>query len=273
LDIKSEYRPVTLPNPKRQKVGWATLDRLFAEADNCWAIHYSCESFYDRPEGRSPRITSIAVRKVDTGQTLSFSIHQVAEERAMRFSEIETHYDQLEREMLDRFYTHVGSHRGMKYIHWNMRDINYGFAAIEHRYRVLGGDPVIIDDDKKVDLARLLTDIHGVGYAGHPRLERLLEINQIKPRDFMTGRQEAEAFEQRNFVGLHQSTLRKVDVIANILARAQDRNLKTNTTWWEMRGGRVRALWNLVAENRTVSLIASAASIGGLILTIWAFWH
>jgi hypothetical protein len=26
----------------------------------------------------------------------------------------------------------AGSHKGMKYIHWNMRDINYGFAAIEH---------------------------------------------------------------------------------------------------------------------------------------------
>ena len=56
----------------------------------------------------------------------------------------------------------------MKYMHWNMRDINYGFPAIEHRYRVLGGNPVIIDDDKKLDLARLLIDIYGVGYAGHP---------------------------------------------------------------------------------------------------------
>ena len=72
-------------------------------------------------------------------------------------------------------------------------------------------------------LARLLIDIYGVGYAGHPRLEKLLEINKIKPRDFMTGSQEADAFEQQNFVGLHQSTLRKVDIIANILSRAQDR--------------------------------------------------
>jgi hypothetical protein len=92
------------PNPKRQKAGWKTLEKLFDEAPNCWVIHYSCESFYDRPEGRSPRITSIAVRKFDTGQTLSFSIHQIAERRQIAFDEIANHYDELERQMLDEFF-------------------------------------------------------------------------------------------------------------------------------------------------------------------------
>jgi hypothetical protein len=144
--------------------------------------------------------------------------------------------------MLDAFYHHVGSHRGMRYLHWNMRDINYGFAAIEHRHRVLKGTPVIIEDDKKIDLARILIDIYGVGYIGHPRLENLLVKNSIKPRDFLTGPQEAEAFEKRNFVGLHQSTLRKVDVLANLAERVHTRQLRTNTTWWEMHGGRIGAV-------------------------------
>jgi hypothetical protein len=120
-------------------LGWTTLDKLFGDASNVWVIHYSCESFYDRPEGRSPRVTSIAVRRLDSGQTLSFSIHKVAEEQKIGFNEIEAQYDKLERKMLDEFYSHVGSHRGMKYLHWNMRDINYGFAAIDHRYKVFGG--------------------------------------------------------------------------------------------------------------------------------------
>ena len=42
-------------------------------------IHYSCESFYDRGEAESPRITSIAVRNLATAQAKSFSIHQLAE--------------------------------------------------------------------------------------------------------------------------------------------------------------------------------------------------
>jgi hypothetical protein len=82
--------------------------------------------------------------------------------------------------------------------------------------------------------------------------------------------QEAEAFEARNFVGLHQSTLRKVDVIANILGRAQDRNLKTNTTWWEMHGGRFRTFLNWIGENPIFALIAGMAGIIGLALAAFA---
>ena len=257
------------PNAKRQRAGWATLDRLLADAANIWVIHYSCESFYDRPDGRSPRITSIAIRKLDSAQTRSFSIHQVAERRSVPFNEIEAHFDSLEREMLDAFYDHVRSFQGMKYLHWNMRDINFGFAAIEHRYRVLGGDPVVIEDDRKIDLSRLLIDIFGIGYIGHPRLESLLSKNDIRPLDFLTGAQEAEAFEQRNFVGLHQSTLRKVDLLANVAERAHNRQLRTNTTWWEMHGGRVRAVSDWVVENKLIALAASIASIIGLYLALW----
>jgi hypothetical protein len=38
----------------------------------------------------------------------------------------------------------------MKYLHWNMRDINYGFAAIEHRHRVLDGSPVIVEMTRRL---------------------------------------------------------------------------------------------------------------------------
>jgi hypothetical protein len=258
------------PEPDQAEIAQAKLDQVFADAANTWIIHYSCESFYDRPNGASPRITSIAVRRLDSGQTLSFSIHQVAEERGVPFDQIEAHhYDDLERQMLDAYFQHVGSHRGMKYVHWNMRDINYGFAAIEHRYRVLKGTPIAVEDDKKIDLARLLIDIYGVGYIGHPRLEKLLARNSIKPRDFLTGPQEAEAFEKRNFVGLHQSTLRKVDVIANVAERAHTRQLKTNTGWWEMHGGRLRSVTTWIVENKTIAFIASVASVLGLLIAVY----
>jgi hypothetical protein len=231
---------MTAPNPARQRAALTTLDRLSADAANVWVIHYSCESFYDRPKGRSPRVTSIALRKLDSAQTVSFSIHQVAERRRIAFDQIEQHYDELEKEMLVAFFGHLGSHRGMKYLHWNMRDANYGFQAIEHRFRVLGEEPYVVEDDKKFDLSRLLIDIYGVGYIGHPRMEKLLAKNHIAPRDFLNGAEEAKAFEKRNFAALHQSTLRKVDVVANIAGRSHDRDLRTNTTWWEMHGGRMR---------------------------------
>jgi hypothetical protein len=44
----------------------------------------------------------------------------------------------------------------------------------------------------------------------------------------MTGKREAQAFEEKNYVALHQSTLRKVDVLANIAQLANDRQLLTS---------------------------------------------
>jgi hypothetical protein len=258
------------PNPMRQKKAWESIDRLFSNAENVWVIHYSCESFYDRLEGRSPRITSIAIRKLDDAQTISFSIHQVAEQLGVPFNEISQHYDQLERQMLNAYFAHLSSHRTAKYLHWNMRDINYGFAAIEHRYQVLKGEiSIAISDNQKYDLARLLIDIYGVEYIGHHRLERLMEKNGISPRDFLNGLQEAEAFEKRNFVGLHQSTLRKVDVIANIAGRVHDRVLRTNTSWWKMHGGRVRTFVNWLADLKFLQLGATIGGVGALIYSIW----
>jgi hypothetical protein len=205
------------------------------------------------------------LRKLQSGQTVSFSIHQVAERELVPVDQIDARYDYLEHKMLSEFYDYIGSRQNMKFLHWNMRDINYGFAAIEHRFRVLGGTPVVIDDDRKTDLARLLVDIFGVGYIGHPRLEKLLEKNRIQPRDFLSGHDEAAAFENKEYVRLHQSTLRKVDVLANIANRAYDRDLKVNTTWWEMRGGRVRLVLIWLAQHWLLTLVGGIASVIGLI--------
>lgn len=259
-------KPKTAPDPKRQKEARQRLDSLFSDRSNVWVIHYSCESFYDRPNGASPRITSLAVRSLDSAQTHSFSIHQVAERLQVPFAEIEARYDELERQMLDAYYQHLGAHRGMKYLHWNMRDINYGFAAIDHRYQVLGGTPVLVDDAKKFDLSRILIDIYGVAYIGHSRLEKLIEKNEIQPRDMMTGGEEAQAFVDGNYVGLHQSTLRKVDVLANIAERTQNKHLLTNTTWWEMHGGSLRTALDWVADNKLIALVIAVV---GLVLAIY----
>jgi hypothetical protein len=68
------------------------LDEAFQQPEHTVVIHYSCESFYERDNPRSPRVTSIAVRNLDSGQTKSFSIHLVAERRKLLES-IEQHYD------------------------------------------------------------------------------------------------------------------------------------------------------------------------------------
>jgi hypothetical protein len=131
------------------------LDELFDQAEHSVIVHYSCESFYDREDNpRSPRITSIAVRNLDSGQTRSFSIHLVAERRGVLDS-IDQHYDALEREMLENFCEEVRVRQHCKWIHWNMRDANYGFEALENRLRALGGTPVAaVPEASRHDLSR-----------------------------------------------------------------------------------------------------------------------
>jgi hypothetical protein len=146
----------SLARIKRHREARKTVDSLMEHTSNVLIIHYSCESFYDSPDGRTPRVTSIAVRNLDSGQTHSFSIHKVAEQIGVLPINITSKYDDLERGMLEEYFEYVKTHDGFKWVHWNMRDINYGFAAIEHRFRVLGGKPHMLDDSRKYDLSRLL---------------------------------------------------------------------------------------------------------------------
>lgn len=250
---------------KRRKTVVSKMHHLLEEAAATLVIHYSCESFYDKNDGKTARITSIAIRNLASGQTDSFSIHQIAEEQHVQFENISERYDVLERAMLDRFFDFLRTRSHCNWIHWNMRDVNYGFAAIEHRYRVLGGTPVQVSEDRKFDLSRVLVDIYGVSYIGHPRLEKLIELNKITVKDFMTGKQEAEAFDKKEFVKLHQSTLRKVDTLANIFDRASNKQLKTNSTWADRNGFKPAVVGELAKEHWvTTGLIA----LGGLLTLV-----
>jgi hypothetical protein len=254
---------------KKRNQAKVKLAELIGKGDQVVVIHYSCESFYDRPNGSSPRITSIAVRNIENAQTKSFSIHQVAERKGQSASALEQHYNELERLMLDEFYIYVNRHSNHTWLHWNMRDINYGFPAIAHRYTVLGGTPEEFNEAKLVDLSRLLISIYGDTYIGHPRLKRLVEKNRITHKDFLDGPAEAEAFLNKQYVKLHQSTLRKVDVFGSLFERTVDGSLKTDSTWRDTYGGYPVAGIELIKENPVISgvvgLIGFVSSVYGLL--------
>jgi hypothetical protein len=248
---------------KRRKDVWAKIEALQDQASTTLVVHYSCESFYDKTDGKTPRVTSLAVRNLASAQTDSFSIHQIAEECHVPFDQIAEHYDDLERQMIDRFFEFTRTRQHCNWIHWNMRDVNYGFAAIEHRLRVLGGTPIQISEDRKFDLSRALVDLYGVGYIGHPRLEKLLEKNKITAKDFLTGEQEGDAFKNKEFLRLHQSTLRKVDCLANVFERVLNGSLKTNATWKDRHGFSLAAIAEWAKEHWIVTTLI----VGGGLLT------
>lgn len=221
---------------KRRKKAKGILNHISDNPAEYLIIHYSCESFFNKPEGNTPRITSIAVKSVRNEQTYSFSIHKIAELQNISLSEINQNYDQLEKDMLDEYFDFLSRHENEKWIHINMRNINFGFEAINHRYKVLGGSPKYINDILKIDLARLFVDFYGKDYVDHPRFESLYSMNKITMTSFLNGAQEAEAFVQENYVALHQSTLRKVDNMHDVISLANGNDLKTKSNLFKIYG-------------------------------------
>lgn len=124
-----------------------------------------------------------------------------------------------------------------------MRDENFGFYALEHRYRVLGGKPFELQDDRKVDLARELVTLYGRNYAPHNdskgrkgRIMALADLNNESDQDALPGADEAAAFVNAEYIKMHQSTLRKLDLFANFFERTHDKTLKTSSSWWDRNG-------------------------------------
>lgn len=232
-----------------------TINSFYDNNSHCLIIHYSCESFYDIKDGKTPRITSIAIRYLSTAQTKSFSIHKVAELRKIPFDQIDDNYDQLEKEMLKDFFDFVKEHKDYKLIHWNMRDINYGFEALQYRATVLGTDTFEVKDENKYDLARLLIDKYGKGYSNHPRLPSILEMNNISSKHWLNGDDEAKAFDNKEYVRLHQSTLAKVDVIESILKLTAEDSLKTKSKWKDIYGISPQGLFELAKDHWIYGLI------------------
>jgi len=240
---------------KRRKKAKELIQTICDQPSQYLIIHYSCESFHDITQGRTPRITSIAIRYVDSAQTKSFSIHKIAEFRKIAFEEIVDRYDELEKEMLEEYFDFVEKHKRFFWVHLNMRDINYGFEAINHRYLALQGKPIEIPDNLKIDIGRLLIDFYGEDYIGHPRFESLCRKNDVTMNLFLTGKEEAIAFRNKEYVKLHQSTLRKVDNIHSIIVKANEGVLKTDSNLLKQYGVSPQSIFQLIQENWLFALI------------------
>lgn len=232
--------------------GIQLLKEILKDKNKSVVIHYSCESFVTS-HGRTPRVTSICMRYLGTAQTKSFSIHLQAQFEQKDFNALSvTDYDQLEKKMLDEFYDFAKNHKDFKWIHWNMRDSNYGFEAIANRYRILGGQSFEIDEDRKYDFPRILGKIYSHNYEKNKPDGRLLNLanrNSITTIDALKGIDEATAFEQNEYLKLHKSTLRKVDIIDAIIDRSDKNELKVNAKTKQIYGLTFPGIFEIVKNN------------------------
>jgi hypothetical protein len=242
----------------------AFFGQLKKRPENFYIIHYSCQSLYDDNEGLSPRITSIAVVHYSTEQTVSFSTHAIAEELGVGRDDVRARFDDIERRLLSGFFEFVRDRRDKYWVHWNMRNLTYGFEHIEHRFRTLGGEnPPTIPVERRLNLSDMLSDRFGDDYAKHPKMKNLMEQNGGIHRDFLGGAEEIEAFNQGQFIRMHASVLCKVGFFHKVMKKVLTAKLRT--------GSKGFLVWlDRFFESRSVKVIALSSSVIGILGTIFA---
>jgi hypothetical protein len=232
--------------------------------ENFYIVHYSCQSLHDDNEGMSPRITSIVVQHLATRQTISFSVHVIAGELGVGRDEVAKHFDTIELRLLSDFYAFVKSRQDKFWVHWNMRNITYGFEHLEHRYRLLAKDipPGHVSVERRINLSDMLSSKYGKDYAGHPRLTTLMDLNGGVHRDFLAGEAEVQAFKEGAFIKLHRSTLSKVGFFSTVITAVHSRRLVTSA-----RG--LLHFADRLMDSRSARLVLLASSVCGVILTLF----
>ncbi|MCQ2593336.1 MAG: hypothetical protein MJ188_11205, partial [Treponema sp.] len=176
--------------------------------DKILFIHYSCKSFDDENECLSPRVTSIAVFYYDERAMKSFAFNTSAEVLHISKAGIENYYDVIEKKILEDFFSFVWVHYDYYWVHWYMTSMNYGFDALEHRYEVLTGSKAPhISEDKRFNLSKLIAFEYGKDYADDPKMKNLILLNWgTLPREYLDGKDEVEAFENKDYIKMQKST-------------------------------------------------------------------
>ncbi len=232
-----------------------------------YIIHYSSQSLFDSEgiDGQgalSPRITSIVIRHFATSQTISFATHTVAEYLKIPGNEIEHRLDEIEKELLSKFYSWIRDRKSKYWIHWKMKNVTFGFEHLEHRYRVLTGDePPNIPAEVRIDLSEQLINRYGPDYAGDPRMMSLMLLNGPRIQEFLTGQQESDAFKAKDFIRMNDSTIAKVGFFDSVIKKTLKGKLKTKG------GGLINKIDRLL-EGRSSRVIAFISAVLGIAATI-----
>lgn len=241
------------------------IKNIKSHPENFYVIHYSCQSLYDDNEALSPRITSIAIAHYATEQTVSFSTHSIAEELHIHREAVQVRFDEVERQLLQGFYTFIRDRRDKYWVHWNMRNLTYGFEHLEHRFRVLGGtDAPIIPVERRLNLNDILSDRYGSEYARHPKLKSLMELNGGIHRHFLGGEEEVQAFQNNEFIRMHNSTLCKVGFLHSVIGKLVLGKLRTTS-----RG--LGVALDRVFEGRLAKAIGLVAAMITAVAACWQF--
>lgn len=244
------------------------IKELNENRENIYFIHYSCQSLSDDNEGYSPRITSIAILHMNSSQMHSFSIHLIAEEMHINRDKIFELYDSIESQMLAQYFSFIDSKKeNAVWIHWNMSNVNYGFEALEHRYKVLTSkEPIHIAEYLKYNLSNIIKKKYGSSYAKDPKMLNLMLLNGDKDQHFLSGDEEVRAFKAKEFVKLHSSTMCKVYFFKDIFIKLRLNKIRTENN-------QLKYKINELYQNPIVQIISIVGVVSTIISLLITFFN
>jgi hypothetical protein len=122
----------------------------------------------------------------------------------------------------------------------------------------------VIPVENRLNLNDLLANRFGKDFAKDPRLKSLMELNGGVHRHFLSGAEEVQAFENSEFIRMHNSTLCKVGFFNSVIRKLISGKLHTASR------GLGIALDRLF-ESRAAKAIGLVATFLTIVVGLWQF--
>lgn len=216
----------------------------YRRGDDLFAVHYGCESLYTAKD-RPAAVSCIAFTRIGRPDAGSFSVVDVP---------AGTQPEEAELEVLRSYFDFLQQNAGAGFIHWNMGKADYGFSALEARYKFLTGEgaPYRLPRDRTYDLDDFIMHEFGEDYAPHPRLVASAALNGLSRHHAREGKAEAELFAAGDHGSVRRSIDEKVGWIATLCDRYVSGQLKTVTSVGSLQfaDGNLDAVRTIVAIGR-----------------------
>ncbi|OJW79371.1 MAG: hypothetical protein BGO69_19460 [Bacteroidetes bacterium 46-16] len=198
------------------------LKRLIIDPSKVLIVHYSQLRTYDDEYGEiSPLVSAIVIKSLDGSFERHFAVHLEADKANIPIEEIENSYRDLEFMTLKAFNEFVKRHDDDVWVHWDMKNIHFGFEAIKHRFeKIFAGLSKERYEEipmrNKVNLALVLEGMYGEEYIDGPdKLRSLIAYNNgaVLDRQYLSLEYEGLEFENKNYSAVLNSLDCKTDFI------------------------------------------------------------
>lgn len=243
-------------------------------------IHYARQNCFSDAYEKGPRVVAIGAMNANSEQFVVFSLKKSADKQGKSFFELsDSEKDIIESSMLQDFFEYVENNKDKVWLHWNMKNNNFGFSAIEDRFRMLNGNPIHFEEGKLINISVLLKKKYGINYAKDNiwngktmgRMYDIFILNQITDSNILDGEREIIEYIVKNITSIEQSVLGKLKAFKIIMEKTADNVLKCRgNILKDVYGLNIMGIARYIQDNALLALLFSI--LGGIVATVICHW-